>query len=271
MNITMKFSGLLLLVILAACSGGLFPAPVQTPTPVPATETPTATMVWFPPTPTPTIFPTRTILPTPQQRPGLHELLFEDPFDQPALWNTSTASWASATVTRNRLNLSISGQGPVSITSLRSEPELGDFYAQATVRLSLCGPKDQFGMVFRAAPGDNFYRFTVRCDGQVRLERSLSGSSAPLVDWLASGDAPSGAPAEVILGVWAVGNEMRFFLNDHQQFILRDPVLHTGMLGFFVLASGATPITASFSDLSGYSVYYTSPTPSPTPSLTRTP
>ena len=181
------------------------------------------------------------------------------------------ASWASATVTRNRLILSISGQGPVSIASLRSQPTLGDFYAEATVKLSLCGGKDQFGMIFRAAPGDNYYRFAVRCDGQARLERVLSGSNSPLLDWQSSGDAPSAAPAEVKLGVWTVGSEMRFFLNDHYQFTVRDPVLHAGTLGFFVYASGATPITASFSDLSVYSVSYVFPTPSLTPSRTPIP
>jgi hypothetical protein len=174
-------------------------------------------------------------------------------------------------VTRNRLILSISGQGPVSIASLRSQPTLGDFYAEATVKLSLCGDKDQFGMIFRAAPGDNYYRFTVSCDGQTRLERGLSGSNSPLLDWLSSGDAPISAPADVKLGVWAVGSEMRFFLNDHYQFSARDPVLHTGTLGFFAYASGATPITVSFSDLSVYSVTYKSPTPSLTPSQTPTP
>jgi hypothetical protein len=199
------------------------------------------------------------------------ELLFTDSFDQPELWSTSVASQASATVTRNRLILSISGQGPVSIDSLRSQPSLGDFYAEATVNLSLCGEKDQFGMIFRAAPGENYYRFAVRCDGQTRLERRLSGSNMPLLDWLSSGDAPSAAPAEVKLGVWAVGGEMRFFLNGNYQFTARDPMLHAGTLGFFAYASGAAPITASFSALSVYSVVYVSPTPSLTPSRTPTP
>lgn len=270
MKLTIICRGMLLLVFLTACSG-LFPAPPLTPTPVSATETPTATIVWFPPTNTPKIFPTRTILSTPEQRPGLGELLFTDSFDQPDLWSTSVASSARAIVGRNRLTLSISGPGPVSITSLRSQPTLGDFYAEATVTLSLCGGKDQFGMIFRAAPGDNYYRFAVRCDGQARLERSLSGSNSPLLDWQSSGDAPSAAPAEVTLGVWAMGSEMRFFLNDNYQFTARDPVLHEGTLGFFTYASGATPITASFSDLAVYSVYYTSPTPSPTSSRTPIP
>jgi hypothetical protein len=198
-------------------------------------------------------------------------LLFSDSFDQPDLWSTSKSSQASATVTSNKLLLSISGQGPLSISSLRNQPVLGDFYAEATATLSLCGNQDQFGMIIRAAPGDNYYRFTVRCDGQLRLERSLSGSRSPLLDWLPSGDAPNAAPAQVKLGVWVVGSEMRFFLNDNYQFSKRDTTLHAGTLGFFVFASGATPITVSFSALSVYPVTYVSPTPSLTPSRTLIP
>ena len=257
-------------ILLVACSG-LFPAPISTPTPTLPTGTPTVTIAWFPPTNTPSPFPTQTILPTPEQLPGVGGSLFTDNFDTPELWSTSAASGVSAGVTRNRLILSISGQGPLPITSLRTQPILGDFYAEANVSLSLCGDQDQFGVVFRASPGDNYYRYVVSCDGRTRLERSLSGSRAPLLDWLTSSDAPSAAPAEVKLGLWAVGSEMRFFLNDQYQFTSSDPVLHAGTLGFFAYANGAQPITVSFSNLAVFSVTYTFPTPSPIPSITLIP
>jgi hypothetical protein len=273
MKLTFSILGLLLLVFLTACSGLFLDSSEETPTSsaIPVTLVPTATIVWFPPTNTPTIFPTLTILPTPDLRPGMGDLLLNDSFDQPELWNTSTGSQASATVTGDKLLLSISGQGPLSISSLRAQLLLGDFYAEVNVTLSLCGDQDQFGVIYRAAPGDNFYRFVVRCNGQVRMERSLSGSRQPLHDWLSSGDAPSAAPAQIKLGMWVAGNEMRFFLNDNYQFTVRDPILHQGTLGFFVYANGSTPITASFSDLSVYSVTYVSPTPSLTPSRTPIP
>ncbi|MGA2502714.1 MAG: hypothetical protein ABSG01_01335 [Anaerolineales bacterium] len=268
MKLTFFSWGVLTLFFLAACSG-LAAAPTQTATPVQDTQTPTATIVWFPPTDTPTFFPTQVLLSTPDQKPGLGDLLFTDSFDQPSLWSTSAGASASATVTRNQLLLSISGQGPLTIISLRSQPALLDFYAEATVSLSLCEGKDLFGMLFRAAPGDNYYRFAVSCEGQTRLERMVSDSLLPLNTWLSSGDAPIAAPAEVKLGVWVAGSEMRFFLNDHLQFTFRDPSLHSGTLGFFVYVNGAAPITASFTDLSVYSVAYVSPVPSLTP--TRTP
>jgi hypothetical protein len=261
---------MVMLVFLAACSS--VPAePTETNTMVSDTQTVTPTIIWFPATDTPTFFPTRILLSTEDLTPGLGELLFMDNFDQADLWNTSKGDTTSATVIRNQLLLSISGQGPLTMGSLRSQPVLADFYAEATVKLSLCGDKDQFGMLFRAAFGTNYYRFVVSCDGQTRLERMVSGSLVPLNTWLSSGDAPIAAPAEVKLGVWAAGSEMRFFLNDHLQFTFRDTALHNGTLGFYIFANGVAPITASFSGLSVYPVIYIPAVPSLTPSQTPTP
>ncbi len=261
-------SGLLGGLLLAACAD-LTPTPPATITPIPATDTPTVTVVWFPPTRTRPQFPTQAMAPTQEYHPGIGPLIFSDSFNQPDLWDTAASDVANALVTRNRLVLSYSGQAPLSVASLRKEPLLGDFYAEATADVSLCGSKDQYGLVFRAAPGSNYYRFAVNCNGEVRLERSVNGQVYPIQDWVSSGDATFGAPAHLTLAVWVVGDEIRAFLNDSFQFSVRDPVFRTGSLGFFVSAAGNSAITASFSDLLVYSVSYTPPAPSATP--TRTP
>jgi hypothetical protein len=260
---------LLAVLLLGACTG-LLPTPDPTLTPAP-TGTSTPTTVWFPPTNTPTSQPSPTSMPTRDSNPGVGELIFADSFDQPELWSTSSSSYATASVDHGRLILSINGSGPLSILSLRSEPVLRDFYAEATIHVSLCRGQDQYGMVFRASPGNNFYRLSVNCDGQVRLGRGRTGSVSALVDWLPSGDAPRGAPADLKIGIWAVGSEMRFFLNDRLQFSFRDPILHEGTLGFYAYADGTTPVAVSFSDLAAYTVFYVSPTPSPFPTSTPRP
>ncbi len=239
------------------------------PSPIPATETPT--IVWFPPTRTPTFTPTYLPPPTIEPPPGLGSLIFADDFSNPSLWNAASSASASAGLTNNRLSLSLTS-GPLTILSLRSEPLLGDFYLEATARLSLCRGTDQYGLLFRAAPGGTYYRLVLACNGSLRFER-VRGGGAPevLQNWLPSGDVPTGAPGEVRLGLWASGTEFRIFLNDHFQFSLRDPVLRTGTLGFFASASGGTPVLVSFSELEVYTVVWLSPTPSLTPSRTPLP
>lgn len=257
-------------LLLTACSGILtLPTPTATP-PLPS-ETPTATIVWFPPTNTPTSLVTPTGAPLQDLRPGVGGLLFADDFSDPALWNTASSSVASAQVLANRLVLSVSGSGPLSILSLRSEPQLGDFYLEVTASLGLCDAAGQYGVLLRAAPGGNYYRFALRCDGRVRLERSRSAQTDLLMDWLLSGNAPTGAPGQVRLGIWAAGSEFRFFLNDQYQFSLRDPVFRSGTLGFFASAGGSSPVLVSFSDLQVYSLTYVPAAASPTPTVTLTP
>ena len=196
-------------------------------------------------------------------------LVFSDSFDRPEVWNTSISEEASARLARNQLVLSINEPGPLSITSLRSQPEVGDFYAEAIVDINLCSGQDQYGMILRATPGGNYYRFTINCNGQERLDVIRNGETYALTDWLSSGDVSMGAPSQIKVGVWAAGREIRLFLNDHYQFSLVDPVFSNGTIGFFIYASGQTPVTIAFSDLAVYSVFYISPTP--TPAVAETP
>lgn len=253
---------------LSACSPTPL-VPTETPTAL-VTETPTPTVIWFPATDTPTPLPSEQPAPTENYHPGLGSLLFSDTFDDPNLWNISDSSQASAVISRNRLILSINEPGPLSILSLRSEPAAGDFYAEATADLSLCGGQDQYGMIFRASSNADFYRYVINCSGQVRVERVRGGVSYPLLGWLSSGDAPTGAPAQITLGVWTAGSEVRVFLNNHFQFSQTDPVFSSGTIGFFVYANGSTPVTISFSNLSVYSVNYTPPPATPETNKTPT-
>jgi hypothetical protein len=256
-------------VILAGCTG-----PTATPTLVPtaaASATPTATVIWFPATATPTATAAQPATPTAETRPGVGDLLFSDSFDDPAFWNTASSANASAILTNNRLVLSITQPGPLAIASLRNQPIAGDFYAEATANISLCSGTDQYGMLFRASGSGDYYRFVLNCNGQERLERVRGGVTYPLLGWLSSNDLPKGAPAQIKLGVWAVGREMRLFLNDTYQFSMTDPVFSAGTFGFFAYANGKSPVTISYSDLAVYSVAYIPPTPSPMPSWTPLP
>jgi len=209
--------------------------------------------------------------PTADDRPGMGELLFSDSFDDPAFWNTASSADASAILANDRLVLSITQPGPLLIASRRDQPSAGDFYAEATANLSLCSGNDQYGMLFRVESSADFYRFDITCNGQERLDRVRAGVAYPLENWLSSNDVPLAAPAQIKLGVWADGQEIRLFLNDTYQFSMTDPVFSSGGFGFFAYASGKSPVTISFSDLSVYSVSYILPTPSLVPSLTLHP
>jgi len=232
-------------LLFTACSALERPV-LGTATPLPPTPTPllSPTVVWFPPTvetlPATSLPPTA----TPDLLPGLGDVLYTDDFTDPKNWS----DLGTDSVREGRLTLAAS-PGVYQI-SLHQELLVSDFYAEITAHLSLCRGADEYGFLVRAIPAA-YYRFTLNCNGEVKADRIARARSArtPLQLPFTTIDAPHGGPSEVKIAVWAVGREMRFFLNGHHQFTVNDPVMPSGTLGVFVRASEDSPITISFSNL----------------------
>lgn len=245
---------------LLACMPVNLAEPTETPVPS-ETATPTPTIVWFPPSATATQLSVPTYTGTPDMSPGIGRVIREDDFSDEEVWDVAVSDSGSATISRNRLTLVV--KSSYYLASMRRELPLSDFYAEITARPSLCRGEDNYGLVVRGV-GSSFYRFVLACDGMIRAERISGGTRSPLQEPIPSGDAP-GAPGEVRMGIWAVGSEMRLFLNGRYQFSVVEPSFPSGALGVFVRSTGETPVTVTFSDLAVYEVDYTLPTKTPIP------
>ena len=238
-------------ILLTAClsitpTPGNSPSPTTQPSPI-ATFTPT--VVWFPPTPTRRPFPTSTPLPpTPDLRPGLGDILFQDDFSSVGAWALSTTAKGSVALGPNRLTIAIS-EPKSYIFSLRSQPVFSNFYAEITASPNLCRGSDEYGLLIRAASNMDFYRFTVSCDGQTRLDRIYRGQASSPQPWMLGTMVPVGSPSSFRLAVWALDKEMRFFINDEYQFTVRDPLIASGALGVYARSAGDSAVTVNFSDL----------------------
>lgn len=251
---------LFLVAVLSACLP-INPA-VLTETPAPTERVlATETIVWFPASPTPTRMTLPTLTPTPDLSPGIGNVIVEDDFSDDEVWDTAASDNGNAALSRNRLTLT--AQPGYYLSSMRRELPLSDFYAEITARPSLCRGEDTYGLIARGV-GGFFYRFLLTCSGQVRAERISGGTKLTIHEPVPSGDAP-GAPGEVRIGLWAVGNEMRLFLNGRYQFSVTEGTFPQGALGVFVRSEGETPVTVVFSDLVVYEVDYTLPTKTPIP------
>jgi hypothetical protein len=148
---------------------------------------------------------------------------------------------------------------------------LDNFYLEITANPNLCRQADVYGLLLRASGPLDFYRFSVNCNGQIRLERVNHGESYVLQDWIASGEVPTGSPLVLRLGVWAYSNELRFFINGVYQFSAQDSVWKSGKIGVFAHSYEDTPLTVSFYDMQIMSIQgvtlptATPPVKSPTP------
>ncbi len=212
------------------------------------TVTPTATIEWFPPTATPTLVPTVPITPTPDYHPNLGEIILRDDFSNPGSWTFEQTSSGNVSLGVNELTIAIAEPKAYAF-SIRQEPILGDFYLELTASPMLCQAEDQYGILIRFSSPVDFYRYSLSCDGRVRLDRIVQGTASSPQPWTISGSVPPGAPITSRLAVWAQGSEMRFFINDQHQFTVTDPLLISGNLGVFARSMGETAVTVNFSDL----------------------
>ncbi|MBC8496073.1 MAG: hypothetical protein H8D37_00290, partial [Chloroflexi bacterium] len=221
--------------ILAFLISGCFPTSTLTPfvsaTPT-ATETPTPTMVWFPATETPTSAPTVIPSPTPELRPGVGTVLFSDNFELPTDWTLIETETGSISVANNEITAALS-RDKGFIYSVREGALFTNFYAEITASPNLCSGLDEYGMLVRYQSPGNFYRYSLSCNGQVRLDRVVGGTASSPQPWMGTTSVPSAAPSSSRLGVWAVGKEMRFFVNDQHQFTITDTALPSGAMGDF--------------------------------------
>jgi hypothetical protein len=262
----------ILLLLGASACADLLPTPAASPldTATPAqTLSPTPTIVWFPATNTPTPVPTVEIIPTEEKRPGQGAVFLSDDFSANDLWPVGENPAGSVAYSQNQLTLAIA-QPKGTLSSLRSSPELDNFYLEMTINISLCKGADAYGLLLRAESPQNGYRFLIGCDGRLRLERLKGGQVLPLQDWTPSGQVPPGSPLVLHVGVWAFNSEMRFFINDIYQFNITDPVWSSGKIGIYARSAGDTAVTVSFSQLEVRDLQVAA-TPTPTVTPTATP
>ncbi len=256
---------LLMLVVTLTSSCVVLDALIATPVPtlVPENPTLTPTIVWFPPSETPTLgAPATPKPPTPEMRPGVGSTALIDDFSDPSVWDIATSNQGSAEINDNRLILS--AQSKVYMFSLRGDLMADDYYAEITARPGLCRSNDSYGILVRAN-AVAYYRFSLTCNGDIFAERISVGKREVLQTPLPSGDVPRGAPGEVRIGVWAVGSELRLFLNGRYQFGVSNTAYPSGTVGVFVNSAGETPIVVAFSRLALQEVDYILPTVTPKP------
>ena len=257
--------------LLAACSE-FAPAeaePFSSPTEPPA-ATATSTIIWFPATDTPRPVVTPTLLPTRNLHPGVGEQIFEDLFTPDSHWQTGRDTAGSMAYGDHEFTLAIR-QPKAMLVSLNRQLFLSDFYLEVTINPSLCRGEDTYGLLLRAAAPADAYRFLISCSGQLRLERIRNGRITVLQDWIPSGQVPPGSPSVLRVGVWALRDELRFFVNDFYQFSASDSLWRSGVLGIFVRSAGSNALTVNFTNLKVYALNPGEVPPTETPTTTPPP
>ena len=137
-------------------------------------------------------------------RPSTGKILLEDDFTDPTAWTLSQSDLGSVALGKNELTIAI-GETPAYLYSVREAPIFTDFYLEITAEPSMCRDLDEYGVLLRVSPDVDYYRFSLSCNGQVRLDRVLGGQASSPQPWMMSGSVPPGAPSYVAarsMGSW---------------------------------------------------------------------
>jgi len=259
------FASAALGLILSGCSTG-FAIPSTTPI-ASAIPAPTATFV-FPTAPASTTpSPAPSPSPTPDRLLGLGPYLYQDDFSRNDGWPIGQDSLGGTSYADGRLVIAVRKSGTYRYAQSPS-PALTDFFVQVSVRAFLCGPLDDFGLMFRIDENSNHFRFILACDGQARVARLLNGQSFNLIPPTNTYAAIPGPLSVNRLGVLAKGSDFFFYINDVEVFSLRNGEIPAGGLGLFVHAGASGQTTVAFDDLSARAVVQNSTPDSPTSSMT---
>lgn len=239
------------------------PAPADTPAPTATpvlTETPTIN--WFPATATPTPIPNNDVsfaTATAAPPPPSGSAILKDDFSNKKLWGTKQSANGSIAYGKNELTLAVA-LPKTSLSSFRDQLVLDNFLLEINVTPSLCQDTDQFGILFRVASTQDYYRYLMTCGGQLRLERLRNGEASVVQDWSpVLGLSPF--PLQTYrLGVWASGSDLRFYVNNVFQFSKREPTFASGGLGLYARSLKDTIVTINFFDLQIFQVSPSAPT-----------
>lgn len=266
------FICIILFVVISssACSPQGNVTPVEYLSSPTASLTASPTIDWFPATPTSTMRPTETPAPTADLKPGVGSLLFEDTFQNEVDWVEQKTASGNVALGSGELTLAV--QAPKgNLVAFRNNTTVSDFYTEVTVNASLCKGEDMAGFIFRSVGSQSYYRYLVDCNGRVAAQVVIGNTPTFMRDWAASSQLQPGLPYKFTMGIWAVKNVMRFFINGELQFEITRDLFRSGGLGFSARAASDSPLTINFSDLKVYSVNLTTPLTSLTPPVTLTP
>jgi hypothetical protein len=199
------------------------------------TLTPTATETLTPENP-----PTETIPATPDPGERLGGIRFDERFDGSSGWGWTYVEDEVVTFGLQSGGVLAAFQDSNQGWRISLGPDsfsAGDQRVQVTAQALACGDQDEWGLLYRSEFTENGkfngYVFKLNCAGQVRVERLQENQSSVLLGWVLVDGANKGAGGENTLMIWAVGSEMRFYVNDIYVGTVMDENYESGEYGIY--------------------------------------
>ncbi len=249
----------------ATLTPAISPTPSATPTRT-ATRTPTTTRTARnTATPTVTRTPTRTptatasptaspTLPAFTPPPGAGTLLAAESFDPPRYaWVIRQFGDISSQIEDGALNIVVA-RGNVGYSYSSTMANTGDVLYQVRASVgSRCAPEDHYGLMVRLEDESNFYLFGVSCDGRARIQVLQDGRYRALLTGEPNPAVNTGAGAENVLAVRAVGDRFELLANGTTIATVTDATIASGRFGVYARPIVTTAFQVTFDDVALWS------------------
>jgi hypothetical protein len=183
---------------------------------------------------------------------GNSELLYSDKFEpeNTGRWLLEGDDSGSTAIQGGRLVIDVSQPGAMQYTALE-EPAFGDFDLAVETQLIEGNLQASYGVLFRMASPEQFYRFELTGDGHYVVERHDAGGQwQRLVDgWQKSPAIMTGTGAVNRLRIKVEGPEMAFYANDALLHQVEDSNYSGGKIALDAGTFGGQRTIAAFDNL----------------------
>lgn len=233
--------------LIYACSVSV-PTPTITAPAVTGTPSPTPTFIIPTLIPTATRTPEPTRSPTPDHLQELGDTLYSQSFLTGSGWNLTRDNFGGTSIQDGELILVVSQENTFRFITAPGQ-DLQDFYIQVDVRISICETQDEFGVIFRITPDNDYYRFALNCEGQALVFRLFEGSGYNIIPRSENTLFLPVLTRPITIGIRAQRDQFYFFINDIEVFNVKDVELKSGEVGLFARTVSGNLVTVHFDDL----------------------
>jgi hypothetical protein len=123
---------------------------------------------------------------------------------------------------------------------MASRPALADFYIEGVFQTGkVCSGKDSYGMILRSPDSvnnivDSGYVFVFSCDGYYRFYRMDDGTYVGIQNWTSAPNLNKGPNQENRVGILAVGDSLKVFINSALVVEFIDSTYEKGIFGLVI-------------------------------------
>lgn len=127
--------------------------------------------------------------------------------------------------------------------------QIQNFYMEGVINVPTCSAADRYGLVFRSPDYIKGYFYGLNCSGQYSLSVYNGTKFITIIPWTNSADVRTGANAQNVLGIKAVGDQITLSVNGTELQTVTQSDYNKGTFGAFIAAVNTPGFTIKMDEI----------------------